>query len=201
MSVAGTCAAAANWAAMFLRRALVTAPLAVLVATVAHAIGFGGGHLLGGIHAGWTLAIGFGGTLLLAGAGLLWLAFTQRDARRAEQALTNFLPAGDRVLAAATVLGISGSAVFACGEALEGHSAAGTWITALALGAVAVLVAVAVRASLRWLAAGGVALAALLAWTIASAEVPAVSLAGVRPASARLVAHGRHRGRAPPQPA
>src|SRR5579871_5935722 len=79
---------------MLLRRALVTAPLAVLVAIVAHAIGFGGGHLLGGIGASWVLAAGFGGTLLIAGVGLLWLACTQRNARQAEQALASFLPTG-----------------------------------------------------------------------------------------------------------
>jgi hypothetical protein len=188
-------------AVMVLRRALVIAPLAVLVAMAAHAIGFGGEHLLGGSIASWMLAAGFGGTLLIAGAGLLWLGFTQRDARRGERALRSLLPAGGGIVAAATILGISGSAVFACGEALEGHSPAGTWMTALALGAVAVLVAFAVRACLRWLAAGGAALAALLAWAIAPTEGPVVSVAVERPAAPRLVSRGRHQGRAPPQPA
>jgi hypothetical protein len=186
---------------MVLRRALVIAPLAILVAMAAHAIGFGGDHVLGGINASWMLAIGFGGTLLMAGVGLLWLAFTQRDVRRAEQALLSFLPTGGGIGAAATLLGISGSAVFACGEALEGHSPAGTWITALALAAVAVLAAFAVRACLHWLAAGGVALAGLLAWVIAPADVPEVSVENARPAAPRLVVHGRHLGRSPPQPA
>jgi len=186
---------------MLFRRALVTAPLAVLVAMAAHAIGFGGDHLLAGINAGWLLAGGIGGTLLMAGAGLLWLAFTQSDAGQGEQALRSLLPAGGGIVAAATVFGISASAVFAGGEALEGHSPAGTRITALALAAVAVLAAFAVRASLRWLAACGAALAALLAWAIASAELPALSVAVTRPAAPRLIAQGRHDGRAPPQPA
>jgi hypothetical protein len=186
---------------MILRRALVTAPLAVLVAMAAHAIGFGGDHLLAGINAGWMLAVGFGGTLLMAGAGLLWLAGTQRDARQGERALLSLLPAGGGIVAAATVFGISASAVFACGEALEGHSPAGTRVTAVALAAVAVLAAFAVRACLRWLAACGAALAALLAWAIAPAELPAVSVSDTRPAAPRPIAHGRHDGRAPPQPA
>jgi hypothetical protein len=186
---------------MLLRRALVTAPLAVLVAMTAHAIGFGGDHLLGGISAGWLLLVGFGGTVLMAGACLLWVAFTQRNTSQGERALLSLVPAGGRIAAAATVFGISASAVFACGEALEGHSPAGTRITALALAAVALLAAFAVRACLRWLAAGGAALAALLTWAIAPSELPAVSVADSLAAAPRLIAHGRHDGRAPPQPA
>jgi len=186
---------------MVRRRALVTAPLAVLVALAAHAIGFGGDHLLGGVDSRWMVAAGLGGTLLLAGAGLLSLAFKRSDARHGERLLQNFLPAGGRIGAAAAILTVSGFAVFACGEALEGHSPAGTWSTALALGVVAVLVAFAVRACPRWLAAGGAALAALLTWVLAFAETPAVSVAIARPAAPRPVARGRRRGRAPPQPA
>ena len=182
---------------MVLRRALVTAPLAVLVALAAHAIGFGSNHLLGGVDASWMFAAGIGGTLLVTGVALLWLAFTQSDIRRAEQALLSFLPAKGGIAAGAALLGISGFAVFACGELIEGRSPGGTWTTALALAAVAVIAAFAIRACLRWVAAGGVALAALLAWALTPAAF-AVALAPSPPATSRFIRYGRHLGRSPP---
>jgi hypothetical protein len=187
---------------MTLRRALVTAPLAVLVALAAHAIGFGGQHALGGAHAGMLLAAGLGGTLLLAGAALVWLVLTQSNARAGERVLLALLPAGGGLVAATAVLGLSGFAAFACGEALEGHFPLGTLGTALASFAVSALIALGSRRSARWLADGAAALATLLAWPLGARACLAVTIGPApRPTASQLLARGRHDGRAPPNPA
>jgi hypothetical protein len=187
---------------MALRRALVTAPLAILVALAAHAIAVGGQHALGGAYAGILLAAGLGGTLLLAGMALLWLALKQPNARAGEQVLLALLPAGGGFVAATTVLSLSGFAAFACAEALEGHFPLGTLGSALTSFAVSALVALGFRRYARWLAEGAAALATLLAWQLDGRACLAVTIApATRPIASQLVARGRHDGRAPPIPA
>jgi hypothetical protein len=187
---------------MALRRALVIAPLAILVALAAHVIGFGSEHALGGAHAGLLLAAGLVGTGLLAGAALLWLVLTQSSARVGERELLALLPAGGSFTAATLLLGLSGFAAFACGEALEGHFPLGTVGTALASFAVSALIALGSRRCARWLAEGAAALTTLLVWPLEAIARLAVTIAPAPlPAASQLLARGRHDGRAPPNPA
>jgi hypothetical protein len=187
---------------MALRRVLVTAPLAVLVALTAHVAGFGGDHVLGGVHAAGLLALGVGGSILLAILALGWVGLTETDAGRAERALRAMLPARGGIFPAALVLGVSGSIVFACGELLEGHLPPVTLGSLLAITASAVVIAAVARGLARWLAAGGVALASLIPLARRPSAAPARA---AERADALLAppsqARGARRGRAPPHSA
>ena len=183
---------------MALRRALVTAPLAVLVAIGAHLGGFGAEHALGGIASGGFLAIGIGGALVLGFAALAWVATALRDVDAGERRLLTLLPAQGGIQLAAALAGY-GFLTFAAGEALEGRSPLGTWATSLALIATATLVAFAARRFARWLAAGAILIATILAGERRStAPCPAAFAAPDAPTSIPSFARGAHRGRAPP---
>jgi hypothetical protein len=183
---------------MVLRRASITAPLAVLVAIGGHWAGFGAEHALGGLSAGGFVAVGLGGGILLALAALGWAAIACRDARSGERRLLALLP-GRGVLGNSGVLAFSGFLAFAAGEALEGRSPFGTGATALGIIVSAVLIALVARRVVRWLAAGGVTLAAILApERRGSGGLPYFLGASSRFAIARSVARAACRGRAPP---
>lgn len=183
---------------MVLRRALVTAPLAVVVALAAHAVGFGSDHVFGGAQAGGLLALGAGGSVLLALLGIGWLALAGGSAERGAQRLYALLPARGLAGTAAVLAG-SGFIAFAAGEAMEGRSPLGTWATALGILVAAVAVAALSRAVARWLAAGAFVLSFFIAALALGAQRPAPAFARRRPAAARRIdARGVRRGRAPP---
>jgi len=184
---------------MTFRRALVAAPLAIIVAIAAHFMAFGADHALGGSYGGEVLGAGLGASILLIVVAVLWLALTETDAARGERSLLRLLPGRGGVAAATGYLAASGFLTFAAGEALEGRSPLGTWSTALALLLVAAVVAVAARWIVRWLAAGGTALAKMSALRLAAAHNPCIVTAGgARPLAPRSLARGSCRGRAPP---
>jgi hypothetical protein len=183
---------------MVLRRALVTAPLAVVVALAAHAVGFGSDHVFGGAQAGGLLALGAGGSVLLALLGLGWLTLSGGTAQGGARRLYAFLP-GSGLAGNAAFLAGSGFIAFAAGEALEGRSPFGTWATALGILVAALAVAALSRAVARWLGAGAFALAGLVAAFTLGAPRSAPAFARRRPAAAqRIDARGVRRGRAPP---
>ncbi len=109
---------------MLLRRALVTAPLAVLVAVVAHALTFSDGHALAGGHGGPLLAVAVGGSLLCALVAFLSMAISQPDARQGRRLLREALPGGGRPGVTTAVLLGGGLVAFAAIEAAEGHATA-----------------------------------------------------------------------------
>jgi hypothetical protein len=182
---------------MALRRALVTAPLALLVAILAHVVGFGGSHTFGGDYGQQVLALGFAGPALLALAAIVWLGLTESDRRRGEAALLALLPGGGRPAVAFATLGTSALAVFAAIELLEGHAAFGP-ASLLALACATALIAISARLSARWLAAAG-SLVALAGCCAPLATAPGLRLALVAAPRARSVHRcSTRRGRAPP---
>jgi hypothetical protein len=182
---------------MALRRALVTAPLALLVAILAHAVGFGGSHTFGGDRGDQLLALGVAGPALLALAAIVWLGLTEPDRRRGERALLALLPGGGHPAGVFATLGTSSLAVLAVIEALEGRAPLAP-ASLLALGCATAFIAVAARLSARWLAAAG-SLVALAGTPAPLAGAPPVRLALVTAPLARSVDRGSAcRGRAPP---
>ena len=175
------------------RRLAVAAPLALLVAILAHAAGFGADHAPGADHAR-ELVTSLGVALaLLALATLLEAAFgiDRRDAGSARQ---------DRWLPIALAAG--GACAYAAIEFAEGHALFGGSLRALAaILPAAALIGQVARLAARFLRYSGAALAGCL---------PAPSL--VDPAAARLSqarpvrassadVRGCVWGRAPPLPA
>src|SRR5580704_13446393 len=183
---------------MVLRRALVTAPLAVLVALAAHTAAFGADHAFGGSYAAAVLAAGVGGALILGTLGLVWVSLAESQAGRAEGRLGALLPARGSILPAAVMLAVSGFAALAIGETIEGRALAGTVAALPALAFAAFIVAFTAKRIVYWLARGGVALAALLDLRLGSAP-PARFLAfAAAPIARRTGSRGTRRGRAPP---
>jgi hypothetical protein len=182
---------------MALRRALVTAPLALLVALLAHVAGFGGGHAFGGDHGRQVLYLAVGGPALLVLAAVVWLGLTERDRRRGERALLALLPGQGRFAAAFAVLGSASLALYAGVEMLEGHAPLAP-ASLIALACSTALIAAAARLCARWLAAAGFLLAAAED-TVLQAGAPRLRLAlapAPRATSADL--RSASRGRAPP---
>jgi hypothetical protein len=187
---------------MNLRRLLVAAPLALLVAVLAHLAGFGTSHELGG-DKGLTLLYSalaaLGG---LAGAAVFAAALS-RPARLADVArrLRAILPGSGELAPFAGVLFGGSLVAFWSLELLEGHSP----LTALWVLPVAAIIALGtawtVRAATRWLARAGLAFAAF------ASELHVGLALLFAPVDARYVrAHARsrgssRRGRAPPQQA
>jgi hypothetical protein len=178
-------------------RTLVTAPLAFLAAILAHWVGFGGGHVLGGGHGGQVLAIGLGGPAALALAALVWLGLTQPDRRRGEQSVRAMLPGGG-LLGTIGILAASAAAAFAGIEALEERSPFVGLVSLAALAASAVLVALVTRLAAYWIAAAG----ALIALAGAPAPCGTARLCPLAPAPAPRTRSfdfaAASRGRAPP---
>ena len=182
---------------MIFQRALMLAPLALLVAVTAHVVGFAADHAFGGPYAAQILVGALGGSALLALAGLLW-AGIDGNATRSAAALWATLWGRDAGGMTA-VLAMAGFVAFASGEIAEGRSPLGTWTTALALVLTAAAVAWAARRIVRWLAAGGALLHALLLTAKAPFEATQASPSreiSVFPSGA--AAGGICRGRAPP---
>jgi len=187
---------------MNLRRLLVAAPLALLVAILAHVAGFGTTHELGG-ERGLTLLLSalaaLGG---LAGAAAFAAALGRpADLADVVRQLRGALPGSGEIVPFAGVLFGGSLVAFWSLELLEGHGPlAALWVLPVAA-VLAVGTAWTVRAATRWLARAGLAFAAF-------ARELQVGLALLfAPLEARYVrAHARsrygtRRGRAPPQQA
>jgi hypothetical protein len=175
---------------MAARRVLVSAPLAVVVALVAHTARFGSSHAFGGPHGHYLIAAALAALALLALLSPFALGFA--PARRQPT------PAASIGLLLNLVLG--GTAVYSAMEWLEGHDPAlvgGTWV-ALGLSALLVaLIAFLAAAGLRRL---GLAIAATLEVLTRCATGGAVTLRWTpRPNQLRLLPRAS-RGRAPPLP-
>ena len=183
---------------MSLRRALVIAPLAVLVAVLAHSLAFSDGHELGGSHGPDILAVAIGGPLLLAIAAFVWLVARARNTEHGARILWAALPAGGRLAATAAALGVGGFAAFAAIEASEGRFPLGSLGSVFCLGLVAFVAAAVTRIVARWLAAVGAAVAARLQ-TPLPLGLPTTSLVAAVPAAARSAdPRDANWGRAPP---
>ncbi len=185
---------------MNLRRLLVAAPLALLVAVLAHLAGFGTAHELGGEQGATLLFSALGALVALAGVAALAVALGRpASVGQAVRQLRDELPGSGEIGPFAAWLFGGALLSFWSLELLEGHGPlAAVWVVPVA-GALALGTALAVRAVTRWLAHAGLALAAL---------AQHVDL-GIAPHFARLEAYGSriearatrgsHRGRAPPR--
>jgi hypothetical protein len=185
---------------MTLRRLLITAPLALLVAVLAHLAGFGAGHELGGDHGASLISSALAALFALAAAATLAAALGQANSPADVLAeLRRALPGSGEVLPFAGWLFGGSLPAFWGLELLEGHGPFGAgWL--LPVAAVAALaMALAVRLVTRWLAEAGMALAALSesltlgpAARLAPLEIRSLS-------AAQRLARGTRRGRAPPR--
>ncbi|HEY0799016.1 MAG TPA: hypothetical protein VGD50_07685, partial [Candidatus Baltobacteraceae bacterium] len=118
---------------MALRRIPLLAPLAVLVALLAHTARFGSSHAFGGQYGANLIAAALAATALLLLIAPVAMGFERSPARREAP----FLAA----LKLALGLGVGGAAVYAGMEWLEGHGPGlASWADA-ALGISALLVA------------------------------------------------------------
>jgi hypothetical protein len=185
---------------MTLRRLLVTAPLALLVAVFAHLAGFGTGHELGGDHGASLISSALAALFALAGAGALAAALGRADSPADVAAeLRRALPGSGELLPFAAWLFAGSLPAFWGLEVLEGHGpfGAGWMLPAAALAALGV--ALAVRLLTGWLAQAGLALAALAA-AVGLAVAPRLAPLEIRSLSAaQRLARGTRRGRAPPR--
>ncbi len=183
---------------MTLRRALVTAPLAVLVAVLAHVLGFADGHVLGGSHGAGFLSLAFGGTILVAVSAFVWLVAAGADRILGERALLSALPGNGRLAGLTAALATGGLAAFATIETAEGRFPLGSAWSLPCILLAALAVALSTQLVARWLAAAGEAVASAIATDYRSSprrrEVVAVASAPVCPAGIR----GARWGRAPP---
>ena len=185
---------------MTLRRLLVAAPLALLVAFLAHLAGFGTDHVLGGQPGVALLCSALGALFALAGGATLTVALGRpRSLGEAADELRGMLPgAGDVVPFAAWLFGGAVVAFWSL-ELLEGHAPLGAlWIVPvaalLALGAAAVS-----RAVVRWLARAGLSLAKLADEIPLGSSPRFVRLEARSLAVPHLPRRGSRRGRAPPR--
>jgi hypothetical protein len=183
---------------MTLRRALVTAPLAVLVAVLAHVLGFADGHVLGGSNGAGFLSLAFGGTILVAVSAFVWLVASATGRRLGERALLAALPANGRLAGLTATLATGGLAAFATIEAAEGRFPLGSALSPVCILIAAFAVAFVTQVVARWLAAAGDAVASALATDFTSNprhhEIFAVVPVPVCPEGIR----GARFGRAPP---
>jgi|ERR1700722_5295783 len=183
---------------MTLRRALVTAPLAVLVAVLAHVLGFADGHVLGGSNGAGFLSLAFGGTILVAVSAFAWLVASGNGRRLGERALLAALPANGRLAGLTAALATGGLAAFATIEAAEGRFPLGSALSPVCILIAAFAVALVTQLVARWIAAAGEAVAAALATDFTSTsrrhEIAAAVPVPLCPAGIR----GARWGRAPP---
>jgi hypothetical protein len=175
---------------MAARRVLVSAPLAVVVALLAHTARFGFSHAFGGPHGHYLIAAALAGLVLLALLSPL---------------AHGFAPASRQATPAASVglllnLALGGTAVYTGMEWLEGHAPAlvsGTWV-ALGLSALVVaLVALLAAIGLRRI---GQAIAATLPVLARTAPCGAETLRWALPPLRLNLLLRVSRGRAPPLP-
>ena len=183
---------------MTLRRALVTPPLAVLVAVLPHVLGFADGHALGGSNGAGFLSLAFGGTILVAVIAFAWLVAAGTGRRLGERALLAGLPFNGRLGGLTAALSTGGLAAFATIEAAEGRFPLGSALSPLCILIAAFAVAFVTQNVARWIAAAGDAVASALARDFTSTprrhEVAALVPVPVCPAGI----HGARWGRAPP---
>lgn len=137
---------------MAVRRVLVSAPLAVLVALLAHTARFGSSHAFGGQHGHYVIAAALAGLVLLALVSPFVLGFT---------------PARGQATAPASIglflnLVLGGALVYSGMEWLEGHAPALVGWTWAALGLSALAVAVLAFLAALGLRRLGLAIAATL---------------------------------------
>jgi hypothetical protein len=185
---------------MTFRRLLVAAPLALLVAYLGHAAGFGTTHALGGAHGGELLAGLVAALALIALAPVLWLGFGRTPHRSlvdVVRGLASALPAAGGLAAMAAILAALGGLAFAGIELTEGRAPTPAWALA-ALPLAALAVAALARFALSWLALLGLFIATL-GERLPERLSPPTFLAPLAfaPVSASL-ARGSRRGRAPP---
>jgi hypothetical protein len=185
---------------MTLRRLLAAAPLALLVAYLAHAVGFGTSHAPGAANAGALLGGLLAALAVAALAPVLWLVFrpsSNRSLKDALQALSANLPGAGNPAILAAVLAAGGGLAFAGIELSEGHGLTLSWaIAGLLLAAVAI--AALTGAALTWLARLGLYIAALCA-RLPERLRPAITFAPLALVPVSSLARGSRRGRAPPR--
>jgi hypothetical protein len=175
---------------MAVRRALVSAPLAVVVALLAHTARFGSSHAFGGPQGHFLIAAALAGLALLALLGplVLGLAPARRRATPMESAglILN--------------LALGGAAVYSGMEWLEGHAPAlvgGTWV---ALGLSALLVALVALLAALGLRRLGLAIAATLPVLARCGRRGSETLRWALPPFQLRLLPRASRGRAPPLP-
>jgi hypothetical protein len=185
---------------MTLRRLLASAPLVLLVAYLAHAVGFGTSHAPGGAHGGELLGGLLAALALAALVPVLWLGFgrsSNRSFAETLRALAANLPGSGNLAALAAVLAGGGGVAFAAIEISEGHSLTLSWaIAGLVLAAVGVAALAGV--ALAWLARFGLYIAALGA-RLPERLLPAITLRPPALVPATSLGRGTRRGRAPPR--
>ncbi len=183
---------------MTFRRALVIAPLAVLVAVLAHILGFADGHTLGGRDGAGFLSLAFGGTILVAVIAFAWLVAAGTDRRRGERALRTALPWNGQLAGLTSVLAAGGLAAFATIEAAEGRFPLGSVWSLPCIVIAALVVASCAQIVARWIAAAGEVVSSALGENRRAPrrhhEIAAVALVPICPAGIR----GARWGRAPP---
>jgi hypothetical protein len=187
---------------MNLRRLLVAAPLALLVAVLAHLAGFGTSHELGGERGLTLLCSALAALGGLAGAAAFAAALGRpRGLADVARELRGALPGSGEIAPFAGVLFGGSLLAFWSLELLEGHGPlAALWVLPVAA-LLALGTAWTVRVATRWLARAGLAFAAF------AREVQlglAVLFAPIEARYVRAVARSRcgsRRGRAPPQQA
>ena len=185
-----------NLASMLLRRVLVGAPLAVLVAVGAHELGFGAAHAVAGASGPDLIAAAAALLALLAVAAPLALALAGKSASEGRAELRRWLPGSGEFWSFALFLGLGGFAALAAIEASEGHSPFATPLTLLALAAVALLAALAGPIVCDRLAVCGALLAGVE--RPLSGRRPTLALRPVFVAARDRAATGARCGRAPP---
>jgi hypothetical protein len=174
---------------MAARRVLVSAPLAVVVALLAHTARFGSSHAFGGPHGLDLIAAALAGVVLLALVSPFVLAFT--PARRQ--------PASARAgLGLLLNLTLGGAAVYSGMEWLEGHAPALVGWTWAALGISALVVAVIAFLAAMGLRRLALAIAASLPDFAPSRARKALTLRWPPPPGRLQLLSTASRGRAPP---
>ncbi len=175
---------------MTLRRLGLAVPLAVLVAVLAHVVGFGAEHAPGAAHAAGLLTT-LGVALGLAALVTLFAAALRADRRDGAS------PQQDRWLPLFLALG--GAVAYGAIELAEGHTPLGGGAGALvSLVPAAALVSGLARLASRMLRLSGMALAALV--PASSRRLPRFAPAPARRPDPAGTTHGpgAHFGRAPP---
>ena len=187
---------------MNLRRLLVAAPLALLVAVLAHLAGFGTSHELGGERGVALLLSALAALGGLAGVAAFGAALGRPTGLAGVvRQLRAALPGSGEIAPFAAVLFGGSLLAFWSLELLEGHGPlAALWVLPVAA-VFALATAWTVRAATRWLAEAGLAFAAFARDVHAGL---AVLFAPLEARSVRAHARSRYgsrRGRAPPQQA
>ena len=190
-----------SWCVMLLRRLFVGAPLAVVVAVVAHVAGFGFAHAPGTTHA-LDLAFALGSALAALAGGVILRGFARGRAFRLPGASQPLARSRHANLASVAQLTAFAALAFIAIEALEGNLAHVGSLHAL----VALVALVPIAMVVGWLAprAGatlcelGSSLRASLGTRGRDPLALALARRSTRVFAASQFAFARRRGRAPP---